>query len=120
MRPASTHATGSRTEAAAASFLTRLGWTVLARNWRAPGGELDIVARDGDTLVFVEVRARRARATYAPEETIGRRKIERLLATGGAYLDACEWDGPCRFDVVAVSMADSGYDIRLIRDAIRK
>lgn len=120
MHAASAHATGSRMESAAARFLCGLGWTVIERNWRAPCGELDIVARDGDTLVFVEVRARRSNATYAPEETIGQRKIERLLATAAAYLDACEWAGMCRFDVVAVSMTASGYEMRLISDAIRR
>jgi putative endonuclease len=117
MRPSSTHAIGSYTEAAAAAFLVRLGWTIVERNWRTRGGELDIVARDGDTLVFVEVRARRSSATYLPEETVDRRKIERLLAAGRAYIDAHEWDGPCRFDVAAVTMGGASRDIRLIRDA---
>jgi len=106
-------------ESAAARFLTSLGWVVVGRNWRAPCGELDIIARDGDTLVFVEVRARRASASYAPEESIGRRKIERLLATANAYVDMSDWAGPCRFDVVAITMTDSGYEMRLISDAIR-
>ncbi|MHB0878294.1 MAG: YraN family protein [Anaerolineae bacterium] len=117
MRSSSTHATGSRTEAAAAAFLTRLGWVILARNWRWAGRELDIIARDGETLVFVEVKARRSDATYLPEEAIDRRKIERLLTAGRAYVDAHEWDGPCRFDVVAVSMSGSGQEMRLIREA---
>ena len=118
-RASTTHATGESFERAAARFLARRGYTVLAHNWRCPGGEIDLVARDGDTLVFVEVRARSSRAGYLPEETIGRAKVRRLALAGEAYLQSCGWQGPCRFDVVAIAIQDAGPNIRLIADAFQ-
>lgn len=113
----STHAKGAHWEHVAAGFLARLGWEIVARNWRCPEGELDIVARDGEELVFVEVRARSDRAGYRAEETIGRRKIGRLAVAASRYVDESEWEGPCRFDVVAIAIGDTGHDVRLLRDA---
>ena len=113
----STHAKGTRYEESAARFLAGLGFIIVARNWRCSIGELDLVARDQDTLVFVEVRSRASSAGYLPEETIGRRKMVRLAATAEAYLARHPWDGLCRFDVVAITICDTGMQVRLLKDA---
>ncbi|MGQ9552663.1 MAG: YraN family protein [Anaerolineae bacterium] len=113
----STHTAGMHYEEVAASFLTGLGFTIVARNWRCPIGELDLVVRDQDTLVFVEVRARTSWAGYLPEETIGRRKMARLVATAEAYLARHPWEGLCRFDVVAITIRNSGTQVSLLKDA---
>ena len=69
-------------------------------------GELDIVARDGDTLVFVEVKARRTVAFGAPEEAVTWRKRRKLQVMAGDFLARSRLhDVPCRFDVVSVSFA---------------
>ena len=98
-------------------FLRGLGYEVVARNWRCATGELDLVAFQGDTLVFVEVRSRASGASYAPEETIGPVKRKRLVSAAEAYLDQSNWDGAGRFDVVAVDIRDTGTTARLFTDA---
>ncbi len=83
--------TGRWGEALAERFLTRRGDTVLDRNWRPPRparGELDLVLRRGDVIVFVEVRARHGPAFGVPEETVTPRKRARLIEAALAFLDA--------------------------------
>lgn len=90
-------------EDAAAAFLRRRGMRILARNWRVRLGELDIVARHGRTLVFVEVKARRTDAFADPAVGVDHRKQQRLRRLAAAYL-ALERPAfaDCRFDVVTV------------------
>jgi putative endonuclease len=92
---------GKHFEDVALQFLSRLGYQVAERNWRCPAGELDLVAYQADTLVFIEVRARAAGAPYLPEDTISLTKQRHVAAAAQAYLDTHTWEGPCRFDVVA-------------------
>ncbi len=97
-------------------FLVTKGYRIEARNWRPAGrrpqdahGELDIVARDSATWVFVEVRARRGQAYGTPEESITPRKARQLVALAWAYLqDRGLPDADWRIDVVAVNMAADG------------
>lgn len=79
---------GRRGEDAATAFLTRRGWTVLARNWRCPGGELDIVAVDGAELVVVEVKTRTSDRFGHPFEAVDARKRARLWRLGLAWCAA--------------------------------
>jgi putative endonuclease len=90
------------------AYLEQQGYTVLARNWRIRGGELDIVARDGPWLVFVEVRARRGDTLGEPEESITPRKQARLAHLAEAYLEDCGWDGAWRIDVLALRYLPNG------------
>ena len=78
------------------------GYDVLERNFRTKLGEIDIVARDRDTLVFVEVRARSSLRFGRAAETVGPRKRRKLLKTAQAYALARRLDCPMRFDVIAV------------------
>jgi putative endonuclease len=107
-------ALGKFGEDAAAAYLQRQGYVIVERGWRCPIGELDIVARRGVQLVFVEVRARRGLAT-APEETITPRKRARLAQLAYTYLDAhsLPLDGSWRIDVVAVVVGADGRVLRL-------
>lgn len=105
---------GSRAEALVAEHLVALGWRVLERNWRCRWGELDIVAEEGRSLVFVEVKARSSRRRGAPEEAVDARRQARLARAAGAYLAAHGFlERPCRFDVAAV---EDGA-VRLLRAA---
>lgn len=97
-------ATGRRGEALAAGHLVELGMRVCETNWRCPIGEVDIVARDGDWLVLVEVRTRRGTRFGRPEESIGRVKQDKLVALGQYYAQVTGWPGPWRIDVVAVEL----------------
>ncbi len=104
---------GRRAEERAAEFLRSQGYQIIARNYRWQGGEVDLIARDGDWLVFVEVKARSSRAYGLPEEAITPRKRERLLRTAQRYLQQNPTALPVRFDVVALS----GGEARLYRNA---
>lgn len=107
-------ALGGFGEAAAAAHLMRRGMAIVARNWRCPLGEIDLVARDGGQVVVVEVRARRD-GGVAPEETIGPAKARRLAALATAYLQASGLPEhtPWRIDVVAVVVGPTGQISRL-------
>lgn len=75
----------------------------MARNWRWPGGEVDIVARDGNTLVFVEVKYRKRESHGRPAEAVGPEKRKRLLRSARAFLGPKLPSLPVRFDVVEVT-----------------
>ena len=106
---------GAQAEDLACAHLERAGLRLLARNYRCPQGEIDLVMDDRDTLVFVEVRYRRSNAFGTPAETVDRRKQARLQAAAGHYLLTHSADRACRFDVVAVSGHDA--HIEWLRDA---
>lgn len=90
-------------EDAAAGLLERKGMRILARNWRTKLGELDLVAMEGTTLVFVEVKCRTSEKLYDPALAVDHRKRLRLRRVAEAYL-AMEHPryADCRFDVVSV------------------
>jgi putative endonuclease len=115
---------GHRAEQLVALRLERSGWRLVGRNVRLPSGELDIVALDGTTLVFVEVKAGRAGATLGPERpahAVGRRKQLKLRVLAREWI--AERRGPSgvsgyRFDVVGVSFGPDGLaDVDHIRQA---
>ena len=99
--------------------LVRLGYTILARRYRTRFGEIDIVASDGDVVVFVEVKARRDARFGGAADAIPPRKRRRI---GAMALDYLAWttrlDHACRFDVVAIdAIGRPAQTIRVIRDA---
>jgi putative endonuclease len=106
-------ALGRLGENLAAQHLLAEEYELVDRNWRCEAGEVDLVMRDGDTLVFVEVRTRRGQAMGSPEESITRAKQERLAILGEAYVQAADWLGDWRIDVVAILMDYSGHVSRL-------
>lgn len=92
-------------EEAAASFLKALGYAVLRTRYRCPAGEIDLVCRDGRTLVFVEVKTRSTRAAGAPEEAVTPAKARRLRQAARCFLREHRLgEVPVRFDVVAVEV----------------
>ena len=102
--------TGLKGEEAAARFLTRSGYEILDKNVRTRAGEIDLVAREGKTLVFVEVKTRKDVAEGdPPQAAVNTRKQNRLgkLASGYLKLKRIR-QTPCRFDVVAVIFNDEG------------
>ena len=101
-------------ETAARLHLHRLGYRVLATNFRTREGEVDIVARHGDTFVFVEVKTRRGRAYGLPEEAITPTKTAHLIAAARTYLEqAGAADADWRIDVVAVELDPRGRPTRV-------
>ncbi len=104
---------GRHGEELAAQFLATRGYEILERNWRCAAGELDLVARDGPCLAFVEVRTRRGQQLGSPEESITLAKQARLITLAETYLQDHDWPGPWRIDVVAVEMDTRGRLQRL-------
>lgn len=102
--------TGRQAEAMAAEILRAKGYRLLARNYSAKTGELDLVMRDGGCIVFVEVRARRAGAMVAPVETVDVRKRNKLIRTAYDYLMRNPSTLQPRFDLFLVKT--SGDDPR--------
>lgn len=111
---------GRRAEIEAAMFLRRQGYLLLACPFRVHRGEVDIVARDGNEIVFVEVKARRG--PDAPESAVTLEKRRRLILAAREYLRRHRLMATnYRFDVIAVQILDRGrLECRLIRDAFRE
>jgi len=94
---------GARAEAAAADFMERNGWTILARNWRFGHREIDLIARRGRTIAFVEVKARSMLAHGHPLESIDWRKRRHLAAAAAAWISTEGRPGwEYRFDAIDV------------------
>jgi putative endonuclease len=102
-------AVGRYGEDVAATYLLRAGWVVLDRNWRGRAGEIDIVARDGDELVVVEVKTRTGDGFGHPAEAVTPAKLGRLRRLAGEWLEAHDVrPGGVRVDVLAVRTARAG------------
>jgi putative endonuclease len=100
---------GAFGERLAAAHLEAKGYRIHARNYRCREGEIDIVAQDGETLVFVEVRTRRGDAVGGPAESITLSKEARLVAAATAYVQALSQPpADQRIDVVAVQLSPGG------------
>ena len=97
---------GGNAECRAADYLERRGVAIVARNFRCRVGEIDLVAREGDVLVFVEVRMRAEGHFGGALESITPRKQRRIAAAAGMYLRQFSRPPRCRFDVVAMEHGD--------------
>jgi len=95
---------GRRGEDCAARYLRRKGLRIVARSVRLPQGEIDLVALDGQTVVFVEVKTRRDHRAGRPEDAVDDRKQQKLIRLAKAFLTRHDLFGhACRFDVVAIT-----------------
>ena len=112
---------GRRGEEAAERLLLSLGFRILERRYRLRGGEVDLIAREGETVVFVEVKSRSSLDCGRPSETVGAGQRRRILKAAAFYLAGA--GGPersCRFDVVEVLQGTGGrLRVSLIRDAFQ-
>lgn len=86
----------------AAAYLQKKGYYVVERNYRCRYGEIDIIARDGQYIVFVEVKTRSTDSLGRPSEWVDKRKQKKLLTTAYMYLEENETDLQPRFDVIEV------------------
>jgi putative endonuclease len=118
-------AVGRYGEDVAAEFLQRAGLRILQRNWRCREGELDIVARDGDVLVFCEVKARSGGGFGAPVEAVTAAKARRLRLLAARWLAEGRGDdavgrgcSTVRFDVVGVLRARDGVTVEHLRGVL--
>jgi len=105
---------GKRGENAAVRYLMLQGYEIVERNWRCPAGEADIIALDGDTLVFVEVKTRTSLEKGFPSEAVGPEKRARYEKIAAWYVRVSDYiDVPVRFDVVELLVASE--DRALVR-----
>lgn len=110
--------TGKRGEELAAGYLAAAGYRIIERNYRCLFGEMDIVAEEGETLVFVEVKSRRSDAYGDPLLAVGQKKQKQISRIALHYLAEHRLrQRPARFDVVAVKLLPEGQRIELIRNA---
>ncbi len=109
---------GRRGERAAEKYLRRHGYRIVTRNFRAAGAEIDLIAMDGDTLVFVEVKTRRNRAAGAPEEAVDARKQSRMRRAAEVFAERYRaGDTEMRFDIIAVDASGKRLEVELLRNA---
>lgn len=103
---------GKRGEEVAAAYLRAKGYRIKARNYRQKTGEIDIICKDGDTHVFVEVKTRQHCEFGHPTEAVTRRKQMQISRTALLYLNIEELlDTPVRFDVIGVILKEWGPEI---------
>lgn len=106
---------GNRSENAAARFLRRQGFRVLQRNWTCSHGELDLVAMEGDCIVFVEVRSTESSDVQGPAESVDQRKQTRLTQLALHYLSQNRLlNQPARFDVLLISWPQGQRQPRIV------
>ena len=109
---------GRAGEDAATAFLKRKGYAILARNWVSGKLEIDLVCRDRDTLVFVEVKTRGAGSMGLPAHGLTMAKQRNLVRAASLYLSQNRlWESPCRFDLVAVSDRDGIREVEHVENA---
>jgi putative endonuclease len=116
-RADSRQAKGARAEDLAARHLAGRGLVVVERNFRTRQGEIDLVARDGDSLVFVEVRMRSRREFGGAAGSVTAAKRARWVAAAQAYLARIGREPPCRFDVVLLDALDPSR-VEWVRDVL--
>jgi putative endonuclease len=117
---------GNAGEQLAVLYLQNHGYGIIAQNWRCSLGEIDIIATDEATLIFVEVRTRRSSVAGLAEESITHGKQRRLAALAHAYLqqrsdDQHPWMGPWRIDVVTIQLDHNQHAfIRHLQHAVEE
>lgn len=95
----------------AEAYLEEQGWTVERKNLNTPVGECDLLARDGDQLVFVEVKTRSGSRFGSPEEAVTRRKRNQLRRVARYVLATLDEPASCRFDVIAIRLRETDCDL---------
>ena len=111
------HPSGVAAEELAARYLATQGLRVIARNYRCRFGEIDLIAQDGEALVFVEVRLRRSSSFGGALASITRAKQKKLIATARCYLSGLRDVPSCRFDAILLDALDARR-IEWLRDII--
>lgn len=108
---------GKEGEEVARLFLQKKGYAILESNWRSQHKEIDIIARDGNTLVIVEVKSRKQGSLTSPEDAVDIRKIRNLVKAADSYVKSHNLDLDVRFDIIAMTPTADGYEINHIVDA---
>ncbi len=108
---------GEIAEGIAKNYLSKLGYTILDRNWYYGHLELDIIARDNNELVIVEVKSRNGIRYEHPSEAVTNAKIKRIVEAADAYILEKDIDLETRFDIVTIIFFDQRYELEHFKDA---
>ena len=112
---------GTRGEALAAAHLEGLGMCIAGRNYRSRYGEVDLIAQEGDTVVFVEVKTRRNESYGTPEESVTPRKLDRLAKTAALYLQEHGLEQHAwRVDLIAIKLGKDAPAINHVRSIVER
>jgi len=110
--------TGKEGERIAAAYLKKNGYRIVETNFRCAIGEIDIIARDKDELVFLEVKTRKSKELGFPEQAVGTKKQKKMSQLALWYLqNKSIKDTASRFDVLAITMLPAGNEIKLVKNA---
>lgn len=111
---------GKKGEDTAEKYLKKHGYRIIEKNYKSPSGEIDIIALDNGTIVFIEVKTRRNDEFGPPELSVNATKRQKIIKSAFHFLAAKRIkDIPCRFDIVAITESPDRKDkkINLIKDA---
>lgn len=108
---------GKQGEQDAAAFLRTQGYQILKTNWRYKHWEVDIIAKDGDILTFVEVKSRSSIQHGEPFQFVDYKKQKNLIKAAEVFLRIIRYQGDIRFDIVSIYNRNDKKDISLIKDA---
>lgn len=109
---------GAFGEELALKKIKRLGYRSILRNYRCPLGEVDLIARDGDTLVFIEIKTRKGKPVGYAKEAVNERKRRQLSKVALSYMKSQHCcDTKARFDVIAISLGQGEPEIEVIKNA---
>ncbi len=110
--------TGESGESIAVKFLKKNGYKILEQNYRCKLGEIDIIARDGRVLAFIEVKARRTNEFGGPKRAVTLRKQRKISMVALKYLkETQQMEKKARFDVVAIRLLPDDPDVEIIKNA---
>ncbi len=108
---------GKKGEELAEGYLRKQGYKIIEQNYKTPFGEIDIIARHNDALVFIEVKTRESIEFGLPFESVTRSKRRKITNVALSYLKRFQDLPPCRFDVLSICYKDRKPEFELIRDA---
>jgi putative endonuclease len=108
---------GEKGEGLAVKFLKKKGYRIVEQNYKTNIGEIDIIALDGNVLVFIEVKTRESIGFGLPFEAVNRRKRRKIVNVALSYLKRFDDLPPCRFDVVSIYYENGRAECELIEDA---
>lgn len=112
------HQLGRLGESIAQQYLKEQGWMILEKNWRFSRAEVDLIAKDGQVLVFVEVKTRSSDYFGQPEEFVQEDKEHLIAGAAFAYMEKIDHDWEIRFDVIGIVFwNDQRYELKHIQDA---
>ncbi|MBO4646430.1 MAG: YraN family protein [Bacteroidales bacterium] len=108
---------GSHGEEAAVHMLLEAGYTILERNWTFGHLEVDIIALDGEVLVFAEVKTRSAGSLVPPQQAVNPQKQKNIIRAANYYVIKHEYTYEVRFDIITVIQGEKGVEIEHLKDA---